>query len=123
MPSSAVFAKLEEFHPSITSELSNIMRLAPETTDAKLLQLCSTYVDAALRQQSWVPPARGLTDKERAFISFTEQFTSSVSTMSDEQVKQLLQFASADEVYAFVNALYVVDMVGRLELVAGRVLQ
>jgi hypothetical protein len=63
-----------------------------------------------------------LTEKEHAFIAFTEQFTSSVSTMSDEQVEGLLQFASADEVYAFVNAIYVTDMSLRLELVAGRVL-
>ncbi|ARN75821.1 hypothetical protein [Oceanicoccus sagamiensis] len=60
--------------------------------------------------------------KEQAFIAFTEQFIVSVGTMTDEQVQRLLAFASADEVYAFVNALYVTDMSRRLELVAGRVL-
>jgi hypothetical protein len=34
----------------------------------------------------------------------------------------LLEFDSEDEVYAFVNALYVADMSRRLDLVAGRIL-
>ena len=42
--------------------------------------------------------------------------------MSDTQVARLQEFASADEVYAFVNALYVSEMAKRLELVALRVL-
>jgi hypothetical protein len=42
--------------------------------------------------------------------------------MKDEQVQDLLMFASADEVYAFVNSIYVTDMAKRLELVAAKVL-
>ena len=37
-------------------------------------------------------------------------------------VNKLLEYASADEVYNFASALYVVDMTRRLELVAGKVL-
>lgn len=122
MLSTNTFTRLEKLQPAIATELHNIMQLAPKATDAQLLELCTGYIDAALRQQHWSPPERALTEKEQAFIAFTEQFTSSVGTMSDEQVQRLLQFASADEVYAFVNAIYVTDMSRRLELVVGRVL-
>ena len=57
-----------------------------------------------------------------AFIAFTEQFATSVSTLTDAQVARLLESASEDEVYGFVNALYVLDMSRRLDLVVGRIL-
>ena len=114
-------ARLEELQPETTAELCNVTRLAPEATDAQLLELCAGYIDAALLLQVWNPP-HALTDREQAFIAFTEQFVSSVSTMSDAHVARLQQFASADEVYAFVSALYVTDMHRRLEIVAGRML-
>ena len=78
--------------------------------------------EAALLCQEWKAPARSLSDKEHAFIAFTEQFAMSVSTMSRGQVERLLDFASPDEVYAFVHALYVHDMRLRLEIVAREVL-
>ena len=122
MLSTQVSARLEELHPSINSELNSIARAATDVVDPQLLELCSSYIDAALCQRDWAPPASGLTDKERAFIAFTEQFTASVSTMTDEQVDKLLEYASADEIYNFASALYVVDMTRRLDLVAGKVL-
>jgi hypothetical protein len=114
--------RLETLQPEIAEKLDAMVRLAPETTDRPLLELCAGYVDAALRRETWNPPARPLSEKEQAFIELTEQFVSSVGTMTDQQVKRLLDYASADEVYAFVNALYVTDMAGRLEMVAGRIL-
>ena len=122
MLSANVSAQLEKTHPETTRQLLKIVQLAPETTDPELLELCSGYIDAALRRQKWTPPGGNVGEREQAFIDFTEQFTSSVGTMSDGQVERLLEFATADEVYAFVNALYVVDMTRRLDLVAGRVL-
>ena len=122
MLSAEVSARLEELHPSISSELNNIGSVATEVVDKQLLALCSGYIDAALCQRDWVPPNGGLTDKEHAFIAFTEQFTTSVSTMTNEQVDKLLEYASADEVYNFASALYVVDMTRRLDLVVGKVL-
>ena len=115
-------ARLESLQPETTAALRNIIRLAPESTDPQLLELCAAYIDAALLQQDWAPPTRALTEKEAAFIAFTEQFVSSVGTMDDDQVSRLQQFASADEIYAFVHALYITDMERRLELVAGRML-
>jgi hypothetical protein len=122
MLSSNISSCLEQLQPTIATQLHNIIALAQQATDPKLLALCSTYIDAALRQEKWTPPERLLTDKEKAFIAFTEQFTSSVSNMSDLQVQNLLKFSSTDDVYNFVNAIYVTDMKLRLEIVAGKVL-
>ena len=122
MLSEQVRSRLQELHPDIAIQLDTIIELAPESTDPQLLALCSSYVDAALRLENWTPPSAGLSDKEQTFIEFTEQFTASVSTMSDQQVARLQNYASADEIYAFVNALYIADMTRRLDLVAGRML-
>lgn len=122
MLSTTILTCLEKLHPAITTELRNIILLSNDSTDAALLTLCTGYIDAALRNQKWNPPEQGLTDKEHAFIAFTEKFVTSVSTISDEQVDDLLKFASADEVYMFVNAIYITDMSLRLELVAAKVL-
>jgi hypothetical protein len=122
MLSTDTFTRLENLQPAITAKLRKVIQLTTEAAEPNLLKLCRTYIDAALRNQNWNPPERDLTEKEQAFIDFTEQFTSSVGTMSDEQVEILLRFGSADEVYSFVNAIYVTDMSLRLELVARRVL-
>jgi hypothetical protein len=122
MLSTDTFTRLENLQPAITAKLRKVIQLATEAAEPNLLELCRTYIDAALRNKNWIPPVRDLTEKEQAFIDFTEQFTSSVGTMSDEQVEILLRFGSADEVYSFVNAIYVTDMSLRLELVARRVL-
>ncbi len=122
MLSPELLDRLETLQPEIAEKLDAVVRLAPETTDQPLLDLCAGYIDAALRREQWHPPARPLNEKEQAFIALTEQFVSSVGTMSDQQVKRLLDHASADEVYAFVNALYVTDMARRLDMVAGRML-
>lgn len=122
MLSNHIFSQIETLQPDIAPQLHNMMTLATEATDPQLLELCTGYIDAALSLQNWTPPHSPLTAKEQAFIAFTEQFVTSVGTMSDDQVQDLLAFASADEVYAFVSSIYVTDMVRRLELVAGRVL-
>ena len=122
MLSSTIFSRLETLQPAIAAELHTTIQLAQEATDAQLLTLCSDYIDAALQHRNWQPSERALTEKEQAFIAFTEQFITSVGTMSDEQVQRLQQFASADEVYAFINALYVTDMSRRLNMVAREVL-
>lgn len=119
MISEDVLTRLEALHPEVISEMRTVLQLAHDTTDPALLELCAGYIDAALNNRLWQPPHE-LTEKEKAFIAFTEQFVTSVSTMQDVQVQRLLEHASADEVYAFVNALYVTDMTSRLDIVAGR---
>lgn len=113
---------LRPLHPEVFGKLETIVDLSMRVTDPELLALCSSNIRAALLCKDWEVPAGGLSDKEKAFIAFTEQFAMSVSTMSRDQVERLLDFATPDEVYAFVHALYVNDMRLRLEIVAGEVL-
>jgi hypothetical protein len=121
MISEPVRARLSSLHPEGAVQLARINQLAFEATDPALLDLCAGYIDSLLQDQSWVPP-HSLTPREQAFVAFTEQFVTSVSTLADTQVERLLEFASEDEVYGFVNALYVLDMSRRLDLVVGRLL-
>jgi len=122
MLSTAVADRLETLQPAAFAELTTITRLAEQATDPKLLKLCAGYIEAALRCADWQPPTEGLSPREKAFIAFTEQFVTSVSTLEASQVSGLLEHASADEVYGFVHALYVIDMSLRLEIVGREVL-
>ena len=122
MLSSEVFARLKALHPDAAGELKNIDDMSLEVTDPALLALCTGYMEAAMRCRNWQPPEGGLTDRERAFLDFTEQFVTSVSTLGEAAVTRLLDFATADEVYAFVHAMYVTDMTLRLQIVGQEVL-
>lgn len=121
MISEPVRARLASLHPEASQQLARINQLALEATDPDLLELCTGCIDSLLQDISWVPP-QPLTPRQQAFIAFAEQFATSVSTLTDADVAGLLEFVSEDEVYGFVNALYVVDMSRRLDLVVGRIL-
>lgn len=121
MLSQTLQQRLTTLHPEGSSALTRLSELAPASTDPALLDLCGSMVDALLDNRTWQPP-HALTPREQAFTAFTEQFVTAVSGTTDQQVQRLLEFASDDEVYNFVNALYVVDMTRRLERVAGRLL-
>lgn len=123
MISSTVLDRLDTLQPEAARELRNITALSQQATDPALLALCTDYAEAALRCRDWRPPEAGLSGRERAFIDFTEQFVTSVSTLDSAVVARLLDFASADEVYAFVHALYVADMGLRMEIVGREMLQ
>jgi len=112
---------LARLHPAPLGELEDLCREAGRAVDADLLTLCTACIETALDDEVW-RPARALTDREQAYIDFTGQFVSSVSTMADEQVERLGEFASADEIYNFVCALYVADMTSRLNRVMSGVL-
>ncbi|MEP4146047.1 MAG: hypothetical protein ABJL54_02440 [Halioglobus sp.] len=122
MMSAAVSQCLESLQPEISQELGAISTLARSAVPAKLLELCTGYIDSALVCQDWVAPESGMTDQERACIEFTEQFVTSVSNVTENQINRLLEYACADEVYAFVHALYVIDMTRRLDMVGREVL-
>lgn len=121
MISEPVKQRLSLLHPEGAAHLVSINQLAWQAVDPALLELCSSYIDSVLQDTLWVPP-HVLSEREKAFVAFTEQFVTSVSTLTDEQVTRLLQFSGEDEVYSFINALYVLDMTRRVELVAGRLL-
>lgn len=121
MLSEPVKQRLTTLHPEGTTELQHINQLALEAVDPTLLKLCTELIDALLQDRSPTLP-QTLSPRDQAFLAFTEQFVTAVSAVSDKQVAELLRFATEDEVYSFVNALYVTDMTRRLDLVAGRVL-
>jgi len=121
MLSEPVKQRLATLHPEGTAELQRINQLALEAAEPTLLKLCTELIDALLQDRSPTLP-QTLSPRDKAFLAFTEQFVTAVSAVSDEQVAELLRFATEDEVYSFVNALYVTDMTRRLDLVAGRVL-
>jgi hypothetical protein len=122
MLSSEVSARLDALQPDAAGELRTIDRMSLEVTDPALLALCTGYMEAAMRCRDWHPPKQGLTEREQAFIDFTEQFVTSVSTLEEGAVTRLLDFATADEIYAFVHAMYVTDMTLRLQIVGQEVL-
>jgi len=55
------------------------------------------------------PPRRCSTPRDRAYLAFTEQFSTSVEHISDEEVSALLEHASEQEVFDFAVALYVIE--------------
>jgi len=56
--------------------------------------------------------------RERAALAFTEQFLFAVSGMGDSDIAALLEARTPPEVYAFVSAIYVVEMTIRVSLAA-----
>ena len=120
-PDVAVHQRLAELHPEAAADLARMQELAYETFDPGVLALCRDYLGALLESRPWDRPP-GLSAREQAFLDLTEQFVTAVSAVTDEQVERLLQHASAEEVYAFFNALYVVEMSHRLQRVVSEVL-
>ena len=112
--------RLAQLQPEATSILVAARNAAATSTDDSLLSLCRDYIEAILLGKPWLPPP--LSRREQAFVSFTEQFMISVGAMSDRQVAELLDYATADEVYSFVNAMFTMEMSRRVELVAEVVL-
>ena len=122
MLSTEVSQRLAALAPEPAAALHNISAMARQVADPALLALCADYIDAALQCRDWQPPGETLTAKQQAFIAFTEKFVTAVSGIGNADVARLLEFATADEVYAFVHALYVADMSRRLEIVGREVL-
>ena len=60
--------------------------------------------------------------RERAELAFTEQFLVSVSGIVDDDISALLEDQSPDQVYAFVSAIYVIEMTIRARLAARKAL-
>jgi transposase len=114
--------RLAELHPEATAELARVNAVARSIADPELLDLCRRRAEAMLARAPWEEPA-AVTDRERAFLDFTEQFVTSVSHVSDEDVERLLEHATPAEVYDFIGALYVVEMTRRVEMVASEVLR
>ena len=114
--------RLMELQPDPTTKLVRLNEVAREQVDPKLFALCTDRAFAMIEGRQAERPA-GLDDRESAYLDFTEQFVTSVGTISDAQVDALLAEDSPEDVYAFAGALYAAEMTRRAEIDSEAVLR
>jgi hypothetical protein len=138
-----IHPRLRELQPGPSAKLERANAVARESTDPALLELCRCLVVTLLDPGANPRSSRGeapeieaaklsalgnwansaaFSPLERAALDYTEQFMTSVSTMSDDQVEALRAHLDDAAVYAFAAALYVIEMTERLRMVSGAVL-
>jgi hypothetical protein len=113
--------RLMELQPDSAAKLVRLNQVARERTDPELFALCTDRAFAMIEGDGTGRPAE-VSDRESAYLDFTEQFVTSVGTISDDQVEALLAEDSAEDVYAFAGALYAAEMTRRVEIVSSAVL-
>ncbi len=106
--------------PETAAALDEMTRAAWRAADPDLLELCRRRVAAMLEGEDDPVATRELTDREQAFMAFTDQFVFSVAGTTDAHVDALLAHAGPVDVYRYVAALYALEMTMRIEI-AGRV--
>jgi alkylhydroperoxidase family enzyme len=120
-----------------TVRLDELTDVAWLSTPPQTLELCRLRIAAMLGDERGLarrtPAAAGVdeakiaalpdwrnsdlfTAPERARLGFTEQFVVSVSSMSDSDVDPLRADADDLDIYLFVNAIYVLDLTTRVDL-------
>ena len=100
-------------------EAAGLLERSQALADVDRLTLCRAMIEATLFGTE--PPAReGLDAATCAQLDFAEQFAFSVGSVTDAQVEAL--DLPDDELWAFVAAIYELDMGLRLERVAEAVL-
>jgi len=109
--------------PETAAALAQMKEVAWTATDPELLELCRVRMALMLASGEDLkePAPETLSDRELAFLAFTEQFVLSVASVSDSEVNALLAYAEPVDVYSFVAALYSLEMTLRIEM-ASRVL-
>ena len=110
-------AAITRLHP----EAAGLLARAQELADTDRLALCRQALEATLFGAE-PPSADGLDALTLAQLEFAEQFAVSVGGVSDAQVEALRTGMTDDELWAFVAAIYELDMGLRLERVAEAVL-
>jgi alkylhydroperoxidase family enzyme len=113
--------RLRDLQPDSTEKLVRLNQTMGETVDPELFKLCTDRVHAMIERSGAEPPGN-LDARQRAYLEFTEQFVTSVGTISDAQVDALLAEDSPEDVYAFAGALYAAEMTRRAEIVSKAVL-
>jgi hypothetical protein len=102
-------------------EAAGLLERAQTLAGAERLALCRRQIEATLTGAA-PPAADGLDALTRAQLDFAEQFAFAVGSVSDAQVDALRAHLTDDELWAFVAAIYELDMGLRLERVAAAVL-
>lgn len=113
--------RLMELQPDSAAKLMRLNHVAMEQIDPELLALCTDRAFAMIEGDRTGRPA-DVTDRESAYLDFTEQFVTSVGTTSEAQVQALQVEDSPEDVYAFAGALYAAEMTRRVEIVSSAVL-
>ena len=110
-------AAITRLHP----EAAGLLARAQELAGADRLALCRRALEATLFGAA-PPPTDGLDALTLAQLEFAEQFAVDVGGISGAQVEALRAGMSDDELWAFVAAIYELDMGLRLARVAEAVL-
>lgn len=113
--------RLMELQPDSAAKLVRLNQVAREQIDPELFALCADRAFALIEGDGTGRPA-DLTEREGAYLDFTEQFVTSVGSISDTQVEALQAHDSPEDVYAFAGALYAAEMTRRVEIVSSAVL-
>lgn len=134
---------LRQLHATGFAQLDRTVDAAFRQADPELLELCRWRVAQLLVGDPSATPTsisdRGvelpaaklaaladwdsspeLSEEEKQHLAVCEQFVTSVAHVSDHQVQALLATRSEQEVYAFVSALYVIELTQRLVLALTR---
>lgn len=142
---STVDARLLDLQPDSARELDEMWEVAWRSTDPVRLELCRLRFaallgcPAAAGTRTPAAVAAGLSEEkvaqldqwsdsflfdaaDRAHLAFAEQFTMSVSAVTDEHIDDLLVHLSPEQVCAFVSAIYVIEVEMRLKMVASTML-
>ncbi|MEO5841019.1 MAG: carboxymuconolactone decarboxylase family protein [Acidimicrobiales bacterium] len=84
----------------------------PRATDAGL-------TEAKIAELARWPESPLFSAAERACLALTEQFCMGAFTVTDADVAAVLEHLSADECYALVNGIWVMEAVARMTVVMG----
>jgi alkylhydroperoxidase family enzyme len=121
---------------------TELHRMIDSSVDPVIVELCRLRIVGlvgAHAQTSWRRPsaiAAGLTEAkisaladwpssplftaaERACLAFAELFCMGAFTISDADVSAMLEHLDADQCYAFVNGVWVVEAMARMAVVMG----
>src|SRR4051794_34422112 len=109
----ASFERLRDLHPAGAAALERMLEEAWQATDPDVLARCRLEIRTGLGSGLRPDPA-----SDDPYVALTEQFVRSVSGVTDDQIQALRRLGDDGSVYAFVAALYVVDMTERLDLLA-----
>lgn len=111
----ATQARRHAAQPETATALEHMKTTAGGATDPALLELCRRRLAALLDGGEDVADD-GLTDRERAFLAFTDQFVFSVASVAGRDVDALLAYEAPVDVYQFTCALYTLEMSLRIEI-------
>ena len=135
--STKTIQRMRELRPELVDSLTAVVEAAHQQSDAELVELWRTQIADTLRIPRQVKtdiPAEkreAVSDLyrsplfspiERAQLAFTEQFVISVDSVTDSQVRELVQLGSESDTYKFIVSLYAIEMTDRLTHVLGTIL-